>query len=181
MQYYINNKFLYAGYLFGILQCCFCKPSSRGSSVTGSTLNQWNSQTSGGVWARLKQDLWDSGVLINLLSFGIALCAMVYATISSYRGDTHILLSLAWPPVLHLCYLILSSNWIPIACTFSPPMWTNPMTLAMSPGKMDSYTMFTRPDLQAPLRPPRRPLGYANHQILVPVTLITLTLAIILL
>lgn len=53
------------------------------------------------------------------------------------------------------------------------------MTEAMKPGAMDSRIMFTRPELQRPLRPRRQPLGFAGHYALVPLVLIGLLCAIL--
>lgn len=53
------------------------------------------------------------------------------------------------------------------------------MTLAMKPGAMDSYAMFTQLEVQRQLRVPRLPLGYTDHYTLVPLLLVLLFSAIL--
>ncbi|KAJ6151118.1 nucleotide-diphospho-sugar transferase [Penicillium chermesinum] len=168
-------------YLVVLFKYLFDKPRSSGSAVTGSTLNPWNHNDTGDRFAGLKRDLWDAGVMVNVLSFFAVCSAMLYAMIYTKERHGGILVGLAWPPILHMCYLIISSNWIPLACTFSPPVWENPMTAAMKPGDMDSRAMFSQTDLQRTLRPAgtRPPLGRANHYALLPVILVGLGLAVL--
>ena len=169
------------GYLVVIFKYFFDKPRSSGSAVTGSTLNPWNHSDTGDRFAGLKRDLWDAGVLVNILTFFAVCSAMLYATIYNEERYGSILVGLAWPPILHMCYLIISSNWIPIACTFSPPAWENPITAAIKPGEMDSRAMFSQTGLQQTVRPAgtRQPLGRANHYALLPAIFIGLGLAVL--
>lgn len=145
--------------------------------MTCSTLNPWKAK--GRRIGRLKRELWNGGAIVNMLSFGAMAASMVYVATYNQGRYVNLIFSVAWPPLLNLCYLVISSNWTPLACAFSPPSWTNPTTLAMKTGEMDSHTMFSQPELQRTLRPLRRPLGHANHQALVPLIFIGLFLAIL--
>lgn len=77
---------------------------------------------------KLRRDLWDNGVFYNVLLLLATLGAIFYSisTVIFTRRDSlveDLLTTVAWPPLLHACYLTLKSHWVPVSYLLSPPQY----------------------------------------------------------
>lgn len=74
-------------------------------------------------------DLWKNGVFYNLSLLLATGWAVYYAITPLMAGQectiTRLLASVAFPPLLHICYLTLTVNWVPVAYILKPPHYPN--------------------------------------------------------
>lgn len=85
---------------------------------------------------KLYRDLWENGILYNVCLLVATLGALAFSiatTISS--GDSHVvsnsLTAVAWPPLLHVCYLAVVNNWVPVAYLLRPPRYPDRRSLSV--------------------------------------------------
>lgn len=114
------------GNIYSILRFYLLTSKPKGSFVTGSTANSWNRLTAMSSYMRLYKDLWQNGLFCNVIMLITTLGAFFYSTavvLSPNDQDltTKLLTSVAWPPLLHVCYLTIANNWVPVAYLLDPP------------------------------------------------------------
>ncbi|EAW12055.1 glycosyltransferase family 2 protein [Aspergillus clavatus NRRL 1] len=153
--------------------------SSAKSSVTGSMDNPWNAASSKTqAWlSRRIQEFASPVVCYNAAWLITTLSAMLYSFLLTGKEDNHRqLTTLAWPPVLHICYLIVSHNLVPLRYTWRPPRYRERKDV-LGEHPRDSRALFPRLEMRTEMRYQRWPaLGGYGHLALVPVTLIVLGL-----
>lgn len=79
-------------------------------------------------YTKLRRDLWDNGIFYNVLLLLATVGAIFYSVATSIftRNDNsvgNLLTTVAWPPLLHMCYLSLKSHWVPISYLLNPPQY----------------------------------------------------------
>ncbi|CEJ58357.1 hypothetical protein PMG11_07016 [Penicillium brasilianum] len=171
---HLEELWMAPGQLYALI-CFYLLPAqSPGSLVTGSALNPWNTTSiSGRRLHELKRNLWDAGVAINLTSFVFIITAVLHAiryAMDNYEQSLRFVATgLLWPPVLHICYLLISSNWIPLSCTAWPVSWpTHSSRPNMKSGPRGAYAILTQPEVQqAHFSHRLSRFGYAGHYILI--------------
>jgi hypothetical protein len=77
---------------------------------------------------KLRRDLWDNGIFYNVLVLLATIGAIFYSISTAIftRRDSlveELLTTVAWPPLLHACYLTLKSHWVPVSYLLSPPQY----------------------------------------------------------
>jgi hypothetical protein len=77
---------------------------------------------------RLYKDLWQNGLFGNVIMLISTFGAIFYSTAVVLSPDeqdltTKLLTSVAWPPLLHVCYLTIANNWVPVAYLLDPPTY----------------------------------------------------------
>lgn len=101
----------------------------KGSFVTGSTANSSENATSISPLKKAYRDIIQSGsgILFNIGLFIASLAAFVIAIQMAIYGDgdivTRLLTTVAWPPLLHLFFLVIFNNWVPVAHLFNHPVY----------------------------------------------------------
>ncbi|OOQ84387.1 cellulose synthase [Penicillium brasilianum] len=126
---HLENKWLAGPNILAILRFYLVSAKPKGSSfVTGSVLNSWN-QHALSACRRMYLDLWKNGVFYNLSLLLATVWAAYLAITSLMAGQectiTSLLTSVAFPPLLHICYLTLTVNWVPVAYILNPPHYPN--------------------------------------------------------
>ncbi|KAJ5619503.1 hypothetical protein N7510_003487 [Penicillium lagena] len=123
---HLENKWLAGGNIFSILKFYLLTSKPKGSFVTGSTANSWNRNSSTPLYMKLHRDLWQNCIWINVLTVFAILGALFYSTTAVVSASNAglacpLLTTVTWPPLLQLCYLAVSSNWVPMAYLLNPP------------------------------------------------------------
>jgi membrane-associated phospholipid phosphatase len=99
----------------------------KGSFVTGSTANSSDNATSITLLQKAYRDTLGSGILLNLSLFLVILGAMGFAIQTTMEASRPVIPTLfttiAWPPFLHLFFMAVTNNWVPVAHIFSPPAY----------------------------------------------------------
>ncbi|KAF7714100.1 Cellulose synthase (UDP-forming) [Penicillium ucsense] len=125
---HLENKWLAGSTILAVLKFYLVSAKPKGSSfVTGSVLNSWNRRASS-AWKKMQVDLWKNGVWYNICLLSVTIWTVLTAIrpILSGIGDISpmkLLTSIAFPPLLHVCYLTLAVNWVPVAYVFNPPRY----------------------------------------------------------
>lgn len=136
-------------------------------------------------YKKLRKDLVDNGLLYSLLLFFAIISTFLlsfYGVLSSdyaAGGATapqpllvKLLTTIAWPPMLHVAYLVLSNLWIPVAYLLQNPEHPERRS------RMTAHTngsFLPQEDVQMKLlQRSIPPLGYCNHYILAPVLLVAI-------
>ncbi|KAL2866056.1 glycosyltransferase family 2 protein [Aspergillus lucknowensis] len=134
---HLENSWLAGTQLFAILKfyCVTSKP--KGSFVTGSSANSWNRATTLPRYTKILQIL-SSGAMFGILLFCTTVCAVLFSIFRSVTDVTDItgelsrdshdiitcfLTTTTWPPLLHICYLSLVNNWVPVTSVANPPRY----------------------------------------------------------
>ncbi|KAJ5947460.1 nucleotide-diphospho-sugar transferase [Penicillium verhagenii] len=125
---HLENKWQAAGNIYSILRFYLLSSKPKGSFVTGSTANSWNRLTAMSAYMRIYKDLWQNGIFCNVIVLITTLGAIFYSTAvalspSDHDLTTKLFTSIAWPPLLHVCYLTLANNWVPVAYLLDPPKY----------------------------------------------------------
>jgi hypothetical protein len=159
--------------------------------VTGSTQNEWNeTKAQRDRVHKLKRDFWHCGVIYNVLFTVAIIFAMVRATTTTFfgcqatsKGDSiamQFLTRMGWPPILNICYLLITSNWVPIFHALFPPSYPDRQTV-MGPHALDSGGRYPTVEVRTSVSSRQKePLGYCNHLALIPVILWCLLTAVLL-
>ncbi|KAE8359624.1 hypothetical protein BDV27DRAFT_149417 [Aspergillus caelatus] len=117
------------------------------SGVTGSTQNPWNLPTA-------PYSIW--------------------SCYSKNHESDQLFTRVAWPPMLLLCYLTLTSSFTPLRCSIWPLRYPN-RGLALGPHPNHPQAVFPREEVRlAVMNRQRPPLGQFYHLVLVPVVLAAL-------
>lgn len=119
---------VHIGNIWAILRFYLFSSKPTGSFVTGSLENSWNRFSVVSFSTRLYRDLWGNGVLYNVCWLIATAGALAYSiAMSIYSEDPHVvstsLTAVAWPPLLHVCYLAVVNNWVPVAYLLRPPRY----------------------------------------------------------
>lgn len=114
-------------HLYAIVRFHLFGSKPKGSFVTGSTANSGENTTSISSFQRAYRDTLQSGAFLNICLFIATVGAMLFAVWAAISGDgstiSNLLTTIAWPPLLHLCLLVIVNNWVPIAHLFNPPVY----------------------------------------------------------
>ncbi|KAJ5127200.1 nucleotide-diphospho-sugar transferase [Penicillium atrosanguineum] len=125
---HLENKWLSSESIWGVMRFYLLSSKPKGSFVTGSSANSWNRITTMSFVTKLRRDLWDNGVFYNVVLLLATLGATVYSISTAIftRRDSlveYLLTTVAWPPLLHACYLSLKSHWVPVSYLLNPPQY----------------------------------------------------------
>jgi hypothetical protein len=111
--------------------------------VTGSTANARDNATSISVLQKAYRDTLQSGILLNVCLFIGTVGAVFLAIWVGIRDNnslsSKLLTTIAWPPLLHLCFLAMYNNWVPIVHLFSPPVYHSRESRLVTTEKGKSY------------------------------------------
>ncbi|KAL2786497.1 nucleotide-diphospho-sugar transferase [Aspergillus keveii] len=132
---HLENSWLAGTQLFAIFKfyCFTSKP--KGSFVTGSSANSWNKSTVPTLYTKVLQTL-SSGAMFGVLLFLVTATSLSYSTwkaigqiielgtmTDAQGGIIRLLTTVAWPPLLHLCYLSITNLSVPVMCLLRPPQY----------------------------------------------------------
>ncbi|KAI2704689.1 CAZyme family GT2 [Penicillium roqueforti] len=122
-----ENSWLSTAHLYAIARFHLFGSKPKGSFVTGSTANSSENATSISSFQKAYRDTLQSGALLNICLFIATVGAMLFAIWVAVTGDgteiPKLLTTFAWPPLLHLCFLTIFHNWVPIAHLFNSPAY----------------------------------------------------------
>ncbi|KAJ5297849.1 hypothetical protein N7508_008098 [Penicillium antarcticum] len=122
-----ENSWLAGAHLYAVIRFQLFGSKPKGSFVTGSTANSSENATSISALKKAYRDILQSssGILFNVGLFFASVGAFVIAIqMAIYRhGDlvTRALTTVAWPPLLHLSFLVIFNNWVPVMHLFNHP------------------------------------------------------------
>ncbi|CAG8886061.1 unnamed protein product [Penicillium egyptiacum] len=139
-----ENSWLATAHLYAIVRFHLFGSKPRGSFVTGSTANSRENTTSISSFQRACRDTLQSGALLNICLFIATVGAMLFAVWVAISRDgptiiPKLLTTIAWPPLLHLCLLVIVNNWIPISHLFNPPIYPSRDSKLLGTEKGISY------------------------------------------
>ncbi|CEN60782.1 hypothetical protein ASPCAL03215 [Aspergillus calidoustus] len=132
---HLENSWLAGTQLFAIFKfyCFTSKP--KGSFVTGSSANSWNRSTTPSLYTKLLQTV-GSGAMFGVLLFSVTTGSLFYSIFKAFGqtsqlgsmtdtkdGLMRLLTTVAWPPLLHLCYLSITNLSVPVMCLLRPPQY----------------------------------------------------------
>ncbi|KAG0155483.1 hypothetical protein PDIDSM_1060 [Penicillium digitatum] len=122
-----ENSWLACAHLHAIVQFHLFGSKPKGSFVTGSTANSSENATSISPLQKAYRDTLQSGAVLNVCLFIATVGAMFFAVWVCISGDgltiSKLLTTIAWPPFLHLWFLAIVNNWVPIAHLFNSPTY----------------------------------------------------------
>jgi hypothetical protein len=175
--------------LFAIFKfyCFTSKP--KGSFVTGSSANSWNKSTVPTLYTKILQTL-GSGAMLGVLLFLVTGSSLSYSiwraigqimelgtTMDDENAFIRLLTTVAWPPLLHLCYLSITNLSVPVMCLLRPPQYPERAT-QLEEVKGDVHqrgvSRLPRREVQAEISYKKHPLP-AVPLILVPAVLVAIT------
>lgn len=100
----------------------------KGSFVTGSSANSWNRSATPTSFQKLYHNLWHNGIAYSIVVLLATIASIVYSiytaiTTTDDRLLSRLLTTIAWPPMLHICYLSIVSYWAPVSYLLNPPRY----------------------------------------------------------
>lgn len=136
------------GNIWAILRFYLFSRKPAGSFVTGSLENSWNRFSVVSFTTRLYRDLCQSGVLYNVCWLIATIGALAYSIAMAMcsedpRAVSTSLTAVAWPPLLHVTYLAIANNWVPVAYFLRPPRYPN----RRSPSNDEEHDLAGKPVL----------------------------------
>ncbi|KAJ5957621.1 hypothetical protein N7501_011900, partial [Penicillium viridicatum] len=138
-----ENSWLAAAHLYAIVRFHLLGSKPKGSFVTGSTANSSENTTSISSFQKAYRDTLQSGAFLNIFLFIATEGAMLFAIWVAVSGDgptiPKLLTTIAWPPLLHLYFLAIVNNWVPIAHLFNPPIYHSRVSRLLTTEKGISY------------------------------------------
>ncbi|KAI9924869.1 hypothetical protein ASPWEDRAFT_40565 [Aspergillus wentii DTO 134E9] len=117
---HLENSWLASSHLYATIQFHFFSSKPKGSFVTGSTDNSKNISKSA------SSDSWHNVMLFNICIFIATIVSMVsviWSATATAMPFIKIATTIAWPPMLHLCYLTITNTWVPIAYLLNRPSY----------------------------------------------------------
>lgn len=139
----IDSNILLLAHLCAIIRFHLLGSKPKGSFVTGSTANSSESTTPISPFQEAYRDTLQSGAWLNVFLFIATAGAMLFAVWVAVSGDgptiPTLLTTIAWPPLLHLCFLAIVNNWVPIGHVFNPPIYHLRDTRLLTTKKGISY------------------------------------------
>jgi hypothetical protein len=125
--------------------------------VTGSSANSWNRITTTSFHTKLRRDLWGNGVFYNVLLLLATFGAIPYslATVIFSRHDSlveYLFTTVAWPPLLHVCYLSIKSHWVPVSYLLNPPQYPDRKSQTSRPNHKVSSSEAGQNEVESRLR-----------------------------
>ncbi|KAJ0418742.1 glycosyl transferase [Aspergillus carlsbadensis] len=181
---HLENSWLTGTQLFAILKfyCFTSKP--KGSFVTGSSVNSWNRATTPPLLTKVLQTL-GSGAMFGVLLFSVTTGSLLYSTWRAFGETialgamtdtkdiiTHLLTTIAWPPLVHLCYLSIVNLSVPVTCLIRPPQYPDRVAQL---DDVKSGIRLPRPDVQEEISYQRHELPSVSL-VLVPAVLLAVLL-----
>lgn len=125
----LENSWLAPAHLYAVIRFHFISSAPKGSFVTGSKENSWNRITKSSFCKMLYQDLWQNGILQSICLLILTIATILFSTWTSLTTSDsesltiRLFTTVAWPPLLHICYLTIANHWVPVAYLFSPPVY----------------------------------------------------------
>ena len=138
----IDLNLLLTAHLYAIVRFHLFGSKPKGSFVTGSTANSSENTTPISSFQKAYRYTLQSGALLNICLFiGTvgAILSAVWAAISDGSTISKLLTTIAWPPLLHLCLLVIVNNWVPLAHLFNPPTYPSRDSRLLTTGEGVSY------------------------------------------
>lgn len=131
----MTDEIALVGNIWAILRFYLFSSKPSGSFVTGSLENSWNRFGVMSLSTRLYRDLWENGVLYNVCWLVVTLGALAYSIGMAISSEDPSVVStsltaVAWPPLLHVCYLAVVNNWVPVSYLLRPPRYPDRKTLS---------------------------------------------------
>ncbi|RAL00128.1 glycosyltransferase family 2 protein [Aspergillus ibericus CBS 121593] len=124
----LENTWLAGAHLHAVLRFHLLASRPKGSFVTGSSANSWNRRATPSSLQKLYHNLWHNGIAYSIVLLIATLGSMLLAVRAGLATPTpdrllRLLTTVAWPPMLHICYLSVLSYWAPIAYLLNPPQY----------------------------------------------------------
>lgn len=148
------------------------------SLVTGSAQNTWNNPSKVPTRMRqLKRDLWDARVGFNVLFVFGALAGIFHSVVGIIERyhhhhpdwQLHLMTTLLYPPVVLMCYIILTCHLVPLSCVIWRPQYP-PRKAVFDTHPSDPRAVFPSEAVrQSNVRQRHAPLGHRRHLLLIPV------------
>lgn len=96
--------------------------------MTGSSANSWNRSATPTSLQKLYHNLWHNGIAYSIVILLATIASIVYSIYSAITSTdvgllSRLLTTIAWPPMLHICYLSLVSYWAPVSYLLNPPRY----------------------------------------------------------
>ncbi|PYH44715.1 glycosyltransferase family 2 protein [Aspergillus saccharolyticus JOP 1030-1] len=122
---HLENTWLAGAHLLAVLRFNFISARpKKGSFVTGSTTNAWNHNNTPSWLQRLHHNLWQNGIWFSVLLLFTTVAAFGLAVVLAAHGSRQVFLtSVAFPPMLHITYLVVLSLWEPVMHLVRPPVF----------------------------------------------------------
>ncbi|PYI23480.1 putative glycosyl transferase [Aspergillus violaceofuscus CBS 115571] len=131
---HLENTWLAGSHLLALLRFHLISPRpKKGSFVTGSTTNTSNRPNAPSLLQKLHHNLWDNGIGFSALLLGTTLVAF---TLALWRGASvsdpttnlgtvkaRLLTGAAFPPMLHITFLVVLSLVEPVVHLLAPPVF----------------------------------------------------------
>ncbi|OOF92070.1 glycosyltransferase family 2 protein [Aspergillus carbonarius ITEM 5010] len=124
----LENTWLAGAHLHAIARFHLLSSRPKGSFVTGSSANSWNRTATPSFLQKLYHNLWHNGIAYSIILLLATLSSMllaVHSAVTSPEPDRlwRLLTTIAWPPMLHICYLSVVSYWAPISYLLNAPRY----------------------------------------------------------
>ncbi|KAJ6120513.1 nucleotide-diphospho-sugar transferase [Penicillium sp. IBT 18751x] len=169
---HLENKWLASESIWGVIRFYLLSSKPKGSFVTGSSVNSWNRITTMSLVTKLRRDLWDNGVFYNVIILLATLWAIFHSlsTAMFIHHDSlvgYLLTPVAWPPLLHACYLSLKSHWVPVSYILNPPHYPDRKSRTHRPEKVPNSEAVDKVEsrLRQGMRSVGRDMLHLSHKI----------------
>lgn len=77
---------------------------------------------------RLYCDLWGNGIFYSVILLAFLLSSIICSSISAATRDgdfiMHLITTIAWPQLAHICVLVLKNLLVPMIYLLDPPKYT---------------------------------------------------------
>ncbi|GLA13332.1 hypothetical protein AnigIFM62618_010320 [Aspergillus niger] len=175
-----ENIWLAGAHLHAVARFHLLASRPKGSFVTGSSANSWNRSATPTSFQKLYHNLWHNGIaysIVVLLATIASIVYSIYTTITTIDDSllSRLLTTIAWPPMLHICYLSIVSYWAPVSYLLNPPRYPERKAgLALS----ETGVVLPNPEVQqAAMVCGKAPVGFYRQCVVVVLVLGGLLLA----
>ncbi|RAK87175.1 glycosyl transferase [Aspergillus costaricaensis CBS 115574] len=123
-----ENIWLAGAHIHAVARFHLLASRPKGSFVTGSSANSWNRSATPTSLQKLYHNLWHNGIAYSVVILLATIASIVYSIYSAITSTdvgllSRLLTTIAWPPMLHICYLSIASYWAPVSYLLSPPRY----------------------------------------------------------
>jgi hypothetical protein len=118
---------IFIAHLYAVARFHLLGSKPKGSFVTGSTANSNENAASITFSQKAYRDILGSGILFNLCLLIAIIAGFVFSIHTNLSGSgpvaPKLVVTTAWPPFLHLIFLAVANNWVPVSHLLSPPLY----------------------------------------------------------
>ncbi|GKZ33591.1 hypothetical protein AbraIFM66950_003498 [Aspergillus brasiliensis] len=123
-----ENIWLAGAHIHAVARFHLLASRPKGSFVTGSSANSWNRRATPTSLQKLYHNLWHNGIAYSIVVLLATLASIFYSIYSAITAAddslrSRLLTTIAWPPMLHICYLSIVSYWAPVSYLLNPPRY----------------------------------------------------------